>query len=185
MSDAPSAAELATRLTVAWLENPNTRAAADDVPAFFVAAHAAVAGLAAPDPEPADEQEQAPEYTPAVSARKSLSNPDRIVSMIDGKPYSSLTRHLKANGLTPDEYRQRYGLRADYPMVAPGYSKRRSEMSKRLGLGGGKRKAEAAPAAPQATPAPAGRKPRAKLGIAAAKAAAKAHLGGRGAGAKA
>lgn len=169
--------DLAAALTQAWLSNPNTRANADDVPAFFLAVHAAVAGLAAPAPKVAAEEQVEPDYTPAVSVRKSLSDPDRIVSMIDGKAYSSLRRHLKANGLTPDQYRQRYGLKADYPIVAPGYSKQRSEAAKRLGVGGGRRKAEVAPtAALQAE-----KKPRAKLGIAAAKAAAKAHLGGRAA----
>lgn len=177
--------ELAADLTAAWLSNANTRANADDVPAFFLAAHAAVAGLATPAPATPAEDKQEPDYTPAVSARKSLADPDRIVSMIDGKAYSSLRRHLKANGLTPDQYRQRYGLKADYPMVAPGYSKARSEAAKRLGLGGGRRKAEVAPAAPPAASAPTGKKPRTKLSIAAAKAAATAHLSGKGAGAKA
>ncbi len=149
--------------------------------------HAAVAGLEAraPSPATAADQQAEPEYTPAVSARKSLADPNRIVSMIDGKPYSSLTRHLKARGLTPVEYRQRYGLKADYPMVAPGHSQMRAEVAKRLGFGGDRRKAEATPAEPPAAPAPAEKKPRAKLCIAAAKAAARAHLGGRGAGAKA
>jgi predicted transcriptional regulator len=71
----------------------------------------------------------------AVSIRKSLSDPNYIVSMIDGKPYRSLTRHLTSRGLTPAQYRERYRLPANYPMVAPGYSEQRREMAKRLGLG--------------------------------------------------
>ena len=67
--------------------------------------------------------------------RKSLANPDVIISMIDGKPYKTLTRHLSTNGLTPAEYRERYGMKADYTMTAPSYSAIRREMAKRIGLG--------------------------------------------------
>lgn len=55
--------------------------------------------------------------------------------MIDGKPYKTLRRHLSTHGLTPDDYRQRYGRKADYPMVAPSYSKARGAMAKPTGLG--------------------------------------------------
>lgn len=73
---------------------------------------------------------------------------------IDGKPYKTLTRHLSTNGLTPAEYRERYGMKADYPMTAPSYSAMRREMAKRIGLGrkpGQKApvKAEAASSAPK------------------------------------
>lgn len=74
-------------------------------------------------------------YPPAVSIRKSLADRDKIVSLIDGKAYSSLKRHLAAHGLTPDAYRARYTLPTTYPMVAPGYSERRSDVAKRMGLG--------------------------------------------------
>jgi predicted transcriptional regulator len=67
--------------------------------------------------------------------------------MIDGKPYMSLARHLKSHGLTPDEYRQRYGLKPDYPMVAPAYSQARRAMALRIGLGGKAAAARAAAAA--------------------------------------
>jgi predicted transcriptional regulator len=66
--------------------------------------------------------------------------------MIDGKPYRTLRRHLASSGLTPDDYRQRYGLRADYPMVAPAYSESRSALAKTIGLGR-KRTADATTAA--------------------------------------
>jgi predicted transcriptional regulator len=75
------------------------------------------------------------EYTPAVSVRKSLASPDHIVSMIDGKPYKTLRRHLSTHGLTPEDYRARYNLKADYPMVAPAYSEHRRAMAKKIGLG--------------------------------------------------
>lgn len=71
----------------------------------------------------------------AVSLRKSLASPEHIVSMIDGKPYRMLKRHLSGHGMTPREYRIRYGLPSDYPMVAPAYREARSAMAKRLGLG--------------------------------------------------
>ena len=55
--------------------------------------------------------------------------------MIDGKPYKTLRRHLATNGLTPDQYRERYGLKPDYPMVAENYSESRRAMAKQIGLG--------------------------------------------------
>ena len=67
--------------------------------------------------------------------------------MIDGKPYKTLRRHLSTNGLTPEQYRERYNLKADYPMVAPAYSEARRAMAKKIGLGrkpGAKRPAKAA-----------------------------------------
>nr|WP_308462231.1 MucR family transcriptional regulator [Sphingomonas citri] len=87
------------------------------------------------------EPSAAAEHTPAVSVRKSLANRDRIISMIDGAPYASLKRHLTSHGLTPAEYRARFGLKPDYPMVAPGYSEGHRALAKQLGLG---RKAVAA-----------------------------------------
>ena len=126
--------ELATELTMAWLSNPNTRTSAEDVPAFLKSMHDAVIGLSTASVE-APTEDAAPEFTAAVTARKSLANPDVIISMIDGKPYKTLTRHLTTNGLTPAEYRARYGLKADYPMTAPSYSAMRRDMAKKIGLG--------------------------------------------------
>ena len=134
MADDINSIELATELTVAWLSNPNTRAASDDVPAFLSRMHAAVDQLAAPAPQ-AEESAPAPEHTPAVTARKSLASKDHIISMIDGKPYKTLRRHLSKHGLSPEDYRQRYGLKADYPMVAESYSEARRAMAKTIGLG--------------------------------------------------
>lgn len=131
---ADNSVELATELTIAWLSNPNTRVAADDVPAFLKSMHAAVLGLSETS-APARAEEAAPAYEPAVSARKSLASPDHIISMIDGKPYRTLRRHLSTHGLTPEDYRARYGLKADYPMVAPAYSEQRRTMAKSIGLG--------------------------------------------------
>ena len=151
-----NALELATELTIAWLGNPNTRISADEVPAFLGRMHETVAALlGTSDQAPA---ESAPtEYTPAISVRKSLASPDHIISMIDGKPYKTLRRHLSTNGMTPAEYRERYGLKPDYPMVAESYSESRRAMAKKIGLGRkpGARKTE------DAAPAPAPRKRKA------------------------
>ena len=132
----------------------------------------------------------APEYKPKVSIDESLASPDHILSLIDGKPYKALKRHLSAHGLTPAEYRGRYGLPANYPIVARGYSAARREVALKLGLGG-KRKNAPSPVAeevpsppvteapepvvadtPTAKPAPA-RRPRAKTEDAKPKPAAK------------
>lgn len=130
----PSAVELATEITIAWLTNPNNRVTADEVPAFLKAIHGTVTQLAT-SAEPAATEVAAPEFTPAVTVRRSLASRDHILSMIDGKPYKTLTRHLSSNGLTPAQYRERYGLRPDYPMVAESYAAQRRDIAKRLGLG--------------------------------------------------
>jgi predicted transcriptional regulator len=149
-----SAIELATELTIAWLGNPNSRVTAEEVPAFLQNMHAtvtALAGAATGEVQP----EATPGFVPAVTVRKSLASKDHIISMIDGKPYKTLRRHLSTNGLTPEEYRERYGLKTDYPMVAPAYSDARRAMAKKIGLGrkpGAKRTPAAAPM-PAAKPA--------------------------------
>ena len=79
--------------------------------------------------------EPMPDYSPAVSIRKSLASKDHIISMVDGKPYKTLRRHLATHGMTPGEYRERYGLKSDYPMVAENYSESRRAMAKKIGLG--------------------------------------------------
>ncbi|MGC5799526.1 MucR family transcriptional regulator [Sphingomonas sp. NFX23] len=157
MNDEISAVELAAELTAAWLANPNTRTNADDVPAFLVSMHAAVVQLTGAE-APAQTDEPVQKYEPAVTARKSLASPDHIISMIDGKPYKTLRRHLATNGLSPEDYRARYNLKADYPMVAPTYSEARRTMAKSIGLGRkpGQTVAKAAEETPKAA-----RKPRA------------------------
>ena len=168
------AVELATELTIAWLSNPNTRAQAGEVPGFLRTMHEAVAGLGS-GAQTADAPSEATSPVPAVTVRKSLASPEHIISLIDGKPYKTLKRHLAGNGLTPAEYRQRYGLKSDYPMTAPAYAERRRDLAKSIGLGRKGRnsgsQAEVAaeatqPPAEPATGAPsttkASRKPRAK-----------------------
>jgi predicted transcriptional regulator len=72
---------------------------------------------------------------PAVAAKKSVM-PDYIICLEDGKKFKSLKRHLRTHyDLTPEEYRQKWGLPPDYPMVAPNYAKARSTLAKKMGLG--------------------------------------------------
>lgn len=105
--------------------------AVSDVPNLITSIYGALSALDAPKPPPPAK----PEFVRAVSVQRSLSNPNEIISMIDGKPYAMLKRHLAKNGLTPDEYRERYGLPKGYPMVASNYSEKRRELALNLGLG--------------------------------------------------
>src|SRR5215207_433919 len=97
---------------------------------------------------------------PPVPVRKSIT-PDHLISLEDGKPYRSLTRHLAKRGLTPDAYRAKWGLPPTYPMVAPNYAQRRSELAKALGLGQRRRRAEP-PSTPEGARPPSGRRGRRK-----------------------
>lgn len=94
--------------------------------------------------EPSTLEKPEPEYVPAVSVRTSLASPDHIISLIDGKPYKTLKRHLATHGLTPAEYRARYKLPDNYPLVAPNYSRLRQETAQLQGLGRRKAQAETA-----------------------------------------
>ena len=125
--------ELATELTIAWLSNPHTRVSAEEVPSFLQAMHEAVGALESGAPPEQIFEEQ--RHEPAVTVRKSLASKDHIISMIDGKPYRTLKRHLNGHGLTPEQYREPFNLKTDYPMVAESYSEARREMAKRIGLG--------------------------------------------------
>ncbi|MDY0969053.1 MucR family transcriptional regulator [Sphingomonas sp. CFBP9021] len=153
----PNAVELATELTIAWLSNPNTRTSADDVPSFLLQMHASVLSLVGGSQALETPAEEPREYVGAVTARKSLASPDHIISMIDGKAYKTLRRHLATNGMTPSEYRERYNLKADYPMVAATYSESRRAMAKKIGLGRKPGQTNAV-TAEAATPAPRKRK---------------------------
>lgn len=117
---------------MAWLNKNITSASVDEIGALLAKMHSAVRRLG----EPVSQQaESSPTYVPAVSVRASLASPDHIISLIDGRPYRTLRRHLALNDLTPDEYRQRYRLDADYPMNAPTFSDTRRAAMKTIGLG--------------------------------------------------
>ncbi|WP_454885341.1 MucR family transcriptional regulator [Sphingomonas oryzagri] len=102
-----------------------------DLSELIKSTHAALKVIDSPE----EASPAAPEHKPAVSVRKSLASPTHILSMIDGKPYQTLKRHLSKHGLTPQEYRERYSLARDYPMVAKAYSESRRAIAERLGLG--------------------------------------------------
>jgi len=102
----------------------------NDLPRLISDVHTALRGLHSPVvAAPAEEQK------PAVAVRKSVA-PDYIVCLEDGKKFKSLKRHLRTHyNLSPEEYREKWGLPADYPMVAPNYSATRSRLAKDNGLG--------------------------------------------------
>ena len=116
--------ELTAEIVSAYVANNAVQAG--NLPELIASVHTAVAGLGAP-PVP-----EAP--TPAVNPKRSVF-PDYIVSLEDGRKFKSMKRHLGLLGLTPDEYRAKWGLPAGYPMVAPNYAAKRSELAKKAGLG--------------------------------------------------
>jgi predicted transcriptional regulator len=109
----------------------NNPVPASELPALIGSVHAALAGLLG---APAAVPEESVEQPSPAQIRKSVTE-GGIVSFIDGRSYKTLKRHLTKHGLTPQAYRQRYGLPADYPMVAPGYAAQRSALAKEIGLG--------------------------------------------------
>ena len=121
-----------------WLHMSGAiRLVSTQIPALISTFHQALAGLGKPEPEDAGRR------IPAVSLRQSV-RPDYIVCLDCGRRSKMLRRHLAdAHGLSTDEYRKRWNLRSDYPMVAPAYSERRSGLAKQLGLGRGRRKSTA------------------------------------------
>ena len=126
---------------------------ATDLPAIIASTHTALTNLGNPS-SPAVEEKP----VPAVSIKKSLTA-DFIVCLEDGLKFRSLKRHLSTKyGMTPDQYRQKWGLPADYPMVAPAYAEARSQLAKKMGLGQARRKI--VPPAP--APAPAAKRGRPK-----------------------
>ena len=105
----------------------NNSVAINDLPQLIRTVHDSLTGLsgAAPVEKP----------MPAVPVRKSVT-PDHIICLEDGRKLKMLKRHLAtAYGMSPEEYREKWGLPADYPMVAPNYAKQRSSLAKKIGLG--------------------------------------------------
>jgi len=110
----------------AYVSHNSVRTA--DLPDLIASVHGALQSLKSPQQAEPEKRE------PPVSIKKSIT-PDFLISMEDGRRYKSLKRHLKGRGLSPQEYRDKWGLPRDYPMVAPNYAKQRSELAKALGLG--------------------------------------------------
>jgi predicted transcriptional regulator len=110
----------------------NNSVAVSDLPVLISNVHGALHTLAN-ETANANEEEVRPE--PAVSVRASIK-PDYIVCLEDGKKLKMLKRHLMTHyGMTPEDYRRRWDLPSDYPMVAPNYAERRRELAKKIGLG--------------------------------------------------
>ncbi len=113
--------------TIVGAHAANNPIAVTDVPGLIATVHQALATLGPEEP--------APKPTPVVPIKQSVK-PEYVVCLEDGKKQKMLKRHLKtAHNMTPAEYRERWGLPRDYPMVAPNYSKTRSELAKKIGLG--------------------------------------------------
>lgn len=132
----PEFVELTADIVAAYVSN--NAVSANDVSSLISDVHRAL--LATGGGGPAEEVEP---QKPAVSVRRSVT-PDYIICLEDGKKFKSLKRHLRTHyDLSPEEYREKWGLASDYPMVAPNYAKARSELAKQMGLGqkrGGRRK---------------------------------------------
>lgn len=100
----------------------------EELPELIRTVHMSLASLA-------HQQEEKVVQKPAVTVRKSIGE-DYLICLEDGQKFKSLKRHLRTKyDMTPEEYREKWGLAADYPMVAPGYSKQRSKLAKQMGLG--------------------------------------------------
>src|SRR3989344_3827831 len=123
--------EMTADIVSAYVGNNNVQAS--EVPGLISSIHAALSqvstGAAEPEPEP------------AVPIRKSIT-PDYLICLEDGRKFKSLKRHLRTKyNMSPEEYRAKWGLPKDYPMVAPNYAKARSDLAKQMGLGQGGRQA--------------------------------------------
>lgn len=129
---------MTTDIVAAYVTKNAVRA--EDVAALITSVHAALNTASAPAVE-GDQVEEIEKPT-AAAIRKSITS-DYLISFEDGKRYKSMKRSLSLKGLTPVQYREKWGLPKDYPMVAPGYSAARSELAKAMGLGAGGRKAAA------------------------------------------
>jgi len=120
--------ELAVDVVAAYVGN--NAITASDLPSLIKEVHTALKIAATEGSEASQVQ-----LKPAVSIRKSIT-PDYIICLEDGKKFKSLKRHLRTHyDLSPEEYRERWRLPVDYPMVAPNYARARSELAKQMGLG--------------------------------------------------
>ena len=133
MEEKPELLEMTADIVSAYVSN-NT-IAAETLPSLIANIHSALSqvsgGAVEPEPEPKE---------PAVPVRKSIT-PDYLICLEDGRKFKSLKRHLRTKyNMSPEEYRAKWGLAKDYPMVAPNYAKARSDLAKQMGLGQGGRK---------------------------------------------
>ena len=128
--------ELTTDIVSAYVSN--NPLPVGDLPALIGSVHSSLTNIGNPQAvKPAEEK-----AAPAVPVKKSVQ-PDYIICLEDGKKFKSLKRHLRTRyDMTPEQYRDKWNLPADYPMVAPNYAKARSDLAKNMGLGQSRKKAE-------------------------------------------
>ncbi|WP_374331807.1 MucR family transcriptional regulator [Aestuariivirga sp.] len=129
MENKPTLIELASQIVAAYVGRNAVEQA--DLPKLITEVHKALEQVAGPPARKDDGNEP----KPAVSVKKSIT-PDYLVCLEDGKKFKSLKRHLRTHfNLTPEQYREKWNLPADYPMVAPNYANSRSNLAKNMGLG--------------------------------------------------
>jgi predicted transcriptional regulator len=138
--------QLTAEVVSAYVANNST--SLQDLPNLIASVHTSLKALGQPTPEPAAEKP-----TPHMPIKKTVT-PDYLVSLEDGRQYKSLKRHLSGRGLTPAEYKEKWGLPRDYPMVAPSYAAKRSELARAAGLGQKRAKAAEPELASEAPPVP-------------------------------
>ena len=121
--------ELAADIVSAYVSNNSVPSS--DLPALIAEIHGALVRVSVGAPAPVVVEPQ----KPAIAPKKSIAN-DYLICLEDGKKFKSLKRHLRTHyNLSPEEYREKWNLGADYPMVAPNYAKARSALAKQMGLG--------------------------------------------------
>ncbi len=127
-ADRPELMEKTTRIVEAYVAH--NQVDTKDLPALIYDVHAALGKISQDAPV-----HERPAQKPAVPVNKSIM-PDYIICLEDGKEFKSLKRHLRTHyQLSPEEYREKWKLPHDYPMVAPNYARARSELAKKMGLG--------------------------------------------------
>jgi predicted transcriptional regulator len=132
MEDKSEIIEMTADIVAAYV-GANSVAAAD-LPSLIQSVHRALTGVAA-----GTDVAEATPREPAVPVKKSIT-PEYLVCLEDGRKFKSLKRHLRTKyNMSPEDYRAKWGLPKDYPMVAPSYAKARSELAKQMGLGQGGR----------------------------------------------
>ena len=122
--------EMTTEIVAAYVSNNPIPSA--DLASLIRNVHATLQGLSGDVAPVAD-------HKPAIPVKKSVTD-DFLICLEDGKKFKSLKRHLRAKyDMTPEEYREKWGLPFDYPMVAPSYARKRSKLAKEMGVGTGKK----------------------------------------------
>lgn len=129
MENKSSVLELAAQIVASYVGHNTIQQS--DLPKLIADVHRALETAAGNAPA----REETPDAKPAVNVKKSIT-PDFLICLEDGKKFKSLKRHLRTHfNLSPEQYREKWGLPADYPMVAPNYANSRSKLAKNMGLG--------------------------------------------------